>query len=145
MADNSEAVWRANLLRDGSATSRYVMIRLMVFLSRMAVAATISLPGCYYPYPAYTHVTVSGGGPASFDASWQAARGAAYDEGVHITFEDRATGTLRGDQGPFKVLITVAPQVNGSVQVAFSVTGPQSEGAGLQDQLTRAYHRRMGR
>ena len=121
------------------------MIRLMVFLTGMAVAAAIALPGCYYPYPAYAPVTVSGGGPASFDASWQAARGAAHDEGVRITFEDRATGTLRGDQGPFKVLITVAPQANGSVQVAFSVTGPQTEGAGLQDQLTRAYQRRMGR
>jgi hypothetical protein len=121
------------------------MIRLIVLLASMAIAVAIALPGCYYPYPAYTPVTVSGGGPASFDASWQAARGAAYDEGVRITFEDRATGTLRGDQGPYKVLITVAPQANGSVQVAFSVTGPQSECAGLQDQLTRAYQRRMGR
>ena len=121
------------------------MTRLTVFLTGITAAVAIALPGCYYPYPAYAPVTVSGGGPASFDASWQAARGAAYDEGVHITFEDRASGTLRGDQGPYKVLITVAPQSNGTVQVAFSVTGPQSQGDGLQDQLTRAYNRRMGR
>jgi len=121
------------------------MMRFKALRAGIVIVAVIALPGCYYPYPAYTPVTVSSGGPASFDASWQAARGAAYDEGVRVTFEDRATGTLRGDQGQFKVLITVAPQANGSVQVVFSVTGPKSEGAGLQDRLTRAYQRRMGR
>jgi hypothetical protein len=120
------------------------MIRVTIILAGMAVAAALALPGCYYPYPAPAPVTVPGG-PASFDASWQAARGAASDEGVRITDEDRSTGTLRGNKGQFKVLITVASQPNGSVQVSFTATGPTSDDTNLQDRLTRAYQRRMGR
>ena len=121
------------------------MNRLPLVLAAITVAGVIGLQGCYYPYyPAATPVTVPGG-PASFDASWQAARGAASDEGVNITYEDRSSGTLRGEQGQSKVLITVASQANGTVQVAFTVTGPTSSDSGLQDRLTRAYHRRMGR
>ena len=113
-------------------------------LAGIAVVGALALPACYYPYPAYSPTTVPGA-PASFDASWQAARGAASDEGVNITYEDRSTGTLRGEQGQFKVLITVASQPNGSVQVAFTATGPTANDTGLQDRLTRAYNRRMGR
>ena len=75
--------------------------------------------------------------------SWQAARGAAADVGVRVTDEDRSTGTIRGNQGASNVLITVVQQADGSVRVGFNVTGPS--GSGLQDQLTRAYNRRMGR
>lgn len=117
------------------------MMRLRLLSTCILIAAALALGGCYYP-PPYTPVTVPAT-PASFDASWQAARGAAYDEGVRITSEDRSTGTLRGDQGQSQVLITVAQQANGSVRVEFSVIGPQ--GSGLQDRLTRAYNRRMGR
>jgi hypothetical protein len=121
------------------------MIRLTM-LTGLAAAVALALPGCYYPYPAPAPAPVTvPGAPASFDASWQAARGAASDEGVRITYEDRSTGTLRGEQGQFKVLITVASQPNGSVQVAFTATGPTSNDTGLQDRLTRAYNRRMGR
>ena len=111
----------------------------------MAMVTAIGLAGCYYPYPAYTPVAVSSSVPASFDASWQAARAAAYDEGVRITSEDRTSGTMRGDKGAFGVLITVASQPNGSVRVQFSVTGAHTEGAGLQDRLAQAYQRHMGR
>jgi hypothetical protein len=122
------------------------MIRLKAVPTGIAIAAAMALPGCYYPYPAYTPVAVSSSVPASFDASWQAARAAAYDEGVHVTSEDRASGTMRGDKGAFGVLITVAQQANGSVRVQFSVTGPHTaEGSGLQDRLAQAYQRRMGR
>jgi hypothetical protein len=119
------------------------MTRLRFVTTGTVVVVALAFAGCYYP-PPYTPVVVSSG-PASFDASWQAARGAAYDEGVRVTSEDRATGTIRGDQGPYHVMISVAPQANGSVRVEFSVTGPPSEGAGLQDRLTRAYNKRMGR
>ena len=50
---------------------------------------------------------------------------------------------MRGDAGSSSVLITVATQADGSVRVGFSVTGAQD--TGLQDRLTRAYQRRMGR
>jgi hypothetical protein len=107
-----------------------------------AAAAILSAAGCYYPVyapPAATTQTT----PASFDASWQAARGAAADEGVRVTDEDRSTGTIRGTQGSSNVVITVVQQADGSVRVGFNVTGPP--GSGLQDRLTRAYNRRMGR
>jgi len=112
----------------------------------VALATVLVLQGCY-PYPAYAPAPapVTSSVPASFDASWQAARGAAQDEGVHVTYEDRASGTLRGDKGPVSVLITVATQADGSVRVGFSVTGTPSQDTGLHDALTRAYQRRMGR
>lgn len=121
------------------------MTRFKVYPAGMAIVAAMTLAGCYYPYPAPAPTVTSASVPANFDASWQAARGAASDEGVNISYEDRGSGTLRGEQGAYKVLITVAQQANGSVQVAFSVTGPPSQGDGLQDRLTRAYNRRMGR
>ena len=120
-------------------------MRLRYLPAGIIAAAALVSSGCYYPYPySYTPVVTSTV-PASFDASWQAARGAAYDEGVRVTSEDRSTGTLRGEKGQDRVLITVAQQANGTVRVEFSVAGPPSENTGLQDQLTRAYNRRMGR
>jgi hypothetical protein len=108
----------------------------------VAIAVATVLPGCYTE-PAYVAVPVSA--PANFDSSWQAARGAAYDEGVRVTSEDRSSGTLRGQKGGSNVLITVGQQANGSVRVEFNVTGPPSENPDLQNRLTRAYNRRMGR
>ena len=111
----------------------------------IAAAAGLMLQGCY-TYPAYVAVPVSSSVPARFDASWQAARAAASDEGVRITYEDRPSGTLRGDKGSSSVLITVVTQADGSIHVGFSATGPSSaDAASLQDRLTRAYQRRMGR
>ena len=109
----------------------------------VAAAAVLLLQGCYYP-PAYTAVPTSPSPAARFDASWQAARGAASDEGVRITSEDRGSGTLRGDKGTSGVLITVATQADGSIHVAFSVTGQSGPDVNLQNGLTRAYQRRMG-
>ena len=76
----------------------------------------------------------------------QAARGAADDVSVRITSEDRSSGTLRGEQGASKVVITVITQADASIQVGFSVTGGGSpQDANLKEHLTRAYQRRMGR
>jgi hypothetical protein len=120
------------------------MVGFKSITSSLAAAVTLVLQGCY-TYPAYTPVPVTSSVPASFDASWQAARGAASDEGVQVNYEDRASGTIRGTKGPVSVLITVATQPNGSVLVGFSVAGTPSQDTGLQDALTRAYQRRMGR
>jgi hypothetical protein len=109
------------------------------------VAAALALHACY-PYPYYPPGAVTSPAvPASFENSWQAARGAAYDEGVRITSEDRASGIVRGTRGPFDVTISVATQADGSVRVSFSTTGPTAQDPALQDRLTRAYNRRMGR
>ena len=110
----------------------------------IAAATALMLQGCY-TYPAYVPVQVSPSVPERMEASWQAARGAASDEGVRVTYEDRASGTLRGDKGSSSVLITVVPQADGSIRVAFTVTGPSSPDASLQARLTSAYQRRMGR
>jgi hypothetical protein len=111
----------------------------------IAAAASIMLQGCYTT-PAYTAVPRAQSLPEKFETSWQAARAAAYDEGVRVTYEDRPTGTLRGDKGSLNVSITVITQADGSIQVGISATGPSSQDAAtLQDRLTRAYQRRMGR
>src|SRR6478672_111697 len=111
--------------------------------SGFATATALLLAGCYYPVYAPPPAAQTQTTPASFDASWQAARGAAADEGVRVTDEDKSTGTIRGNQGASNVVITVVQQADGSVRVGFNVTGPP--GSGLQDRLTRAYNRRMGR
>jgi hypothetical protein len=81
-----------------------------------------------------------------FEASWQAARGAAFDAGVRITAEDRPSGTLRGESGSSSVSITVVPQADQTIQVGFAVTGgTASQDSNLKEHLTRAYQRRMGR
>jgi len=110
----------------------------------IAVAAAFLLQGCYTsPTPVSAPTR-----PMSerFEQSWQAALGATSDVSVRITSEDRASGTLRGEQGSSKVVITVVPQADQTIQVGFSVTGGSaSQDANLKDHLTRAYQRRMGR
>jgi hypothetical protein len=110
-----------------------------------AVAAAFILQGCYTP-PAPVPVPASRSIPERFEASWQAARGAASDAGVRVSYEDRPSGTLRGTQGSSNVEITVVTQADGTIHVGFSVTGGgASQDANVKDHLTRAYQRRMGR
>ncbi len=120
------------------------MTNFRAVASALAVAAAFILQGCYTaptPVPVPTRSIQE-----RFEASWQAARGAASDVGVRITYEDRASGTLRGEQGSSNVSITVATQADSTIQVGFSVTGGTSSGdANLKEHLTRAYQRRMGR
>jgi len=120
------------------------MTNIRIAASGIAVAAGFILQGCY---TAPTPVPVpSRSIPERFEQSWQAARGAASDVGVRVTYEDRPTGTLRGDQGSSKVSITVVTQADATIQVGFSVTGGTSSAdANLKEHLTRAYQRRMGR
>ena len=81
-----------------------------------------------------------------FEQSWQAAKGAASDLGVRVTSEDRTSGTLRGTAGSSNVVMTVVPQADQTIQIGISVTGGDaSQDANLQNQLTNAYRRRMGR
>jgi hypothetical protein len=96
---------------------------------------------CYYygPAPGY------GPGPTSFDRSWDAARGAAYDQGVRLTGEDRSRGVITGTYGDQEVAINVFTQADGSVRVEFNVRGPQGVNSDLVSRLSRAYDYRMGR
>jgi len=112
-------------------------------LAGVAVAAAFLLQGCYVaPPPAPQPRPMS----ERFEQSWQAAKGAASDLDVRVTSEDRGSGTLRGTAGPSNVVITVVPQADQTIQVGFSVTGGTSaQESSLQQGLTNAYRKRMGR
>ncbi len=121
------------------------MTNFRTLANGFALAALFILEGCYTTPPTPTTVP---GRPMSerFEQSWQAARGAASDASVRVTYEDRASGTMRGEQGASKVAITVIPQPDETIQVGFAVTGgTASQDANLKEHLTRAYQRRMGR
>ena len=69
----------------------------------------LTLSGCtvYQPVPA----TVPA--PSTFDRAWSAAVGAAQDEGVRITSEERVRGVISGSRGEQEVTITVQTQADG--------------------------------
>ena len=99
------------------------------------------LSGCtvYDPVPAYVPA------PSTFDRAWSAAIGAAQDEGVRITSEDRVRGVISGSRGEQNVTINVQTQADGNVRVEFGARGPKGPDSGLAGRISRAYDRRMGR
>jgi hypothetical protein len=101
--------------------------------------ALFSASGCYYYAPA------PGYAPNNFDRAWDAARGAAYDEGLQITSEDRSRGVINAVRGNQQVTINLRTQADGSVRVEIAARGPQGSDPGLADRVSRAYDRRMGR
>jgi hypothetical protein len=101
----------------------------------------VLLSGCV----AYQPVPVSVPAPSTFDRAWSAAIGAAQDEGVRITSEDRARGVISGSRGEQDVTINVQTQADGNVRVEFSAKGPKGSDPGLAGRISRAYDRRMGR
>ena len=99
----------------------------------------VALAGCvvYEPVPAPQ--------PSAFDRAWNAALGAAQDEGVSITAEDRVNGIIRGVRGEQEVTINIRSQADGSVRVEMSARGPKGSDPGLAGRISRGYDRRMGR
>jgi hypothetical protein len=99
------------------------------------------LSGCvvYEPVPASVPA------PSAFDRAWSAAIGAAQDEGVRVTSEDRVKGVISGTRGEQDVTINVQTQADGNVRVEFSARGPKGSDPGLAGRISRAYDRRMGR
>src|SRR5262249_34363899 len=99
------------------------------------------LSGCtvYQPVPTYVPT------PSTFDRAWSAAVGAAQDEGVRITSEDRGRRVISGSRGEQDVTITVQTQADGNVRVEFGARGPKGSDPGLAGRISRAYDRRMGR
>lgn len=106
----------------------------------LAVAIFAVLAGCvvYEPVPVAAP-------PTTFERSWNAALGAAQDEGVRITSEDRAKGVIHGVRGEQEVTINVRSQADGSVRVEMGARGPKGSDPGLAGRISRAYDRRMGR
>ena len=103
------------------------------------VAVSAALAGCVV----YEPVAVPS--PSTFDRSWNAAIGAAQDEGVRITSEDRSNGVIRGVRGDQEVTIDIRSQADGTVRVEMSARGPKGSDPGLTGRISRAYDRRMGR
>ena len=113
-------------------------------LAACATAAMLLGSACSYheaPPPSYPVAPP----PSAFDRAWDAAVGAAYDEGVQVTVQDRGSGLIRGTKGSADVEISVRTQADGSVRVAINARGPGSRDTALADQINRAYDRRMGR
>lgn len=107
----------------------------------MVFAVLILLSGCvvYEPVPAVVPSA------STFDRAWSAAIGAAQDEGVRITSEDRINGVITGNRGEQNVIINVRTQADGNVRVEFGARGPKGSDPGLAGRISRAYDRRMGR
>ncbi len=103
------------------------------------VACFATLPGCvvYEPAPVPS--------PSTFERSWNAALGAAQDEGVRITSEDRVSGVIMGYRGAQEVTINIRTQADGNVRVEMSARGPKGSDPGLAGRISRAHDRRMGR
>jgi hypothetical protein len=112
------------------------IIRLIV-----VVTALNGIYGCANPEPAPYYAPA----PSTFDRAWSAALNAAQDEGVRITAEDRAGGTISGTRGEQGITIFVRTQADGNVRLEFSVRGPKGADPGLAGRISRAYDRRMGR
>jgi hypothetical protein len=106
----------------------------------LIIAAALVFAGCYYYSPPPYSPT-----PSSFDRSWEAARGAAYDEGLRIVNEDRSRGMITAVRGDQEITINVFTQADGRVRVEITARGPQGSEPGLADRVSRAYDRRMGR
>jgi hypothetical protein len=107
----------------------------------LAVVLMMSPPGCVIYEPVPVNVPT----PSTFDRAWSAAIGAAQDEGVRITSEDRVNGIVTGSRGEQDVTINVRTQADGNVRVEFSARGPKGSDPGLASRISRAYDRRMGR
>jgi hypothetical protein len=104
-------------------------------------ALSLCLAGCYYPY--YQPVPVGAAMPASFDRSFDAAAGAMQDQGLALSVQDRASGTVVGRAGQASVTATIRRQADGSVRVQFDAAGPRDPE--LINRVSRSYDARMGR
>ena len=105
----------------------------------MLVFALSIISGCV------TYQPVAVPASTAFDRSWNAALGAASDEGVRITSENRGSGVILGSRGDQEVTINVLSQADGGARVEISARGPKGSDPGLAGRISRAYDRRMGR
>jgi hypothetical protein len=109
------------------------------WIAVIVISSLAAVAGCtvYQPVPAPA--------PSPFDRAWNAALGAAQDEGVRIASEDRGSGAIRGFRGEQEVIINVQSQADGGARVEISARGPKGSDPGLAGRISRAYDRRMGR
>jgi hypothetical protein len=111
------------------------------WIAVIVVAGLSMLAGCVVYEPVPTAAPV----PSAYERSWNAALGAAQDEGVRITSENRGSGVILGSRGDQEVTINVRSQADGGARVEISARGPKGSDPGLTGRISRAYDRRMGR
>jgi hypothetical protein len=120
------------------ATLSVVVQRYHRWIAVIMVISFTALAGCATePPPAPP--------PSPFDRAWNAALGAAQDEGVRVTSADRVSGVIRGSRDQQEVTINLQTQADGNVRVEMSARGPKGSDPGLAGRISRAYDRRMGR
>ena len=117
-------------------------------MKHLVVAAACStllaaLPGCTYYVPPGTPAPGYPATPSTYDRSSSAASGAMRDQGLSISVEDRANGTVIGTRDGGKVSATLRQQADGSVRVQFDSTNVRDPG--LIDRISSGYNQRMGR
>src|SRR5688572_28312738 len=110
-------------------------------LAFCSIAAFAVLPGCVVYEPAPMPAPV----PSPFERAWNAALGAAQDEGVRVTPADRVSGVISGYRDQQEVTINLQTQADGNVRVELGARGPKGADPGLAGRISRAYDRRMGR
>jgi hypothetical protein len=109
------------------------------FVRMIIIAAIVALAGCATQEPAPAPP------PSPFDRAWNAALGAAQDEGFQITSADRVNGMITGVRGQQEIRMNLQTQADGNVRVEMSTRGPKGADPGLTGRISRAYDRRMGR
>jgi hypothetical protein len=108
----------------------------------VAVATLLSLAGCvaYPPAPvAAPQITPQ----QHFDRTYGNVAGAISDEGMTITSQDRAAGTISGVWAGFTVTGKVDRRTDGSLRVQFDTPGMSNREQKLIDRVTVSYNRRM--
>ncbi|MGH7927766.1 MAG: hypothetical protein ACREQV_08230 [Candidatus Binatia bacterium] len=105
----------------------------------MIIIIVAALAGCTTSEPAPAPP------PSPFDRAWNAALGAAADEGVRVAAADRVTGVITGYRDQQEVRMNLQTQADGNVRIEMSARGPKGSDPGLAGRISRAYDRRMGR
>jgi len=108
----------------------------------LLVAAVMSLAACvaYPPAPvAAPQLTPQ----QHFERTYDAVTGAISDEGMRITSQDRAAGTVSGVWAGFTVTGKVDRRTDGSLRVQFDTPGMSKRELMLVDRLSVSYNRRM--
>jgi hypothetical protein len=113
--------------------------RVRASIGVIIVSGWVALAGCV------TYETPPAPPPSPFDRAWNAALGAAQDEGVRVTSADRVSGVIRGYRDQQEVTLNLQTQADGNVRVEMSARGPKGSDPGLAGRISRAYDRRMGR
>jgi hypothetical protein len=106
--------------------------------------AALALSACtYYVMPDGNTVPAGSPSPSNFDRTFAAAAQAMRDQGLAISVEDRARGSVVGSIGGGMVTANVRPQPDGSVRTQFDARNVSDPG--LLQRVSDSYDRRLGR